>query len=141
MIDPMSGYPGYLLRRASGVAMGRLGAELARLSLRPTEATVLLVIDANQKATQSEIGKLLDIARANMAPLVSKLHKRGWIVRDRIDGRSHGLQLTSSGQKLVLRVRKAVSDHEKQLIERIPIAHREGFAEGVRALWRSYTLK
>ena len=69
----MSGYPGYLLRRASGVAMGRLGAELARLSLRPTEATVLLVIDANQKATQSEIGKLLDIARANMAPLVEAM--------------------------------------------------------------------
>jgi DNA-binding MarR family transcriptional regulator len=69
----MSDYPGYLLRRASAMAMARLAKHLKTLHLNPTDATVLSVIDANPNAKQSEIGRMLDIARANMAPLISRL--------------------------------------------------------------------
>jgi len=46
---------------------------LAALDLRPTEATVLLTIEANPNATLSGVGRLLEIASPNMAPLIARL--------------------------------------------------------------------
>ena len=135
MVDPMARFPGYALRRASAGAMVKLAKDLAVLAVRPTEAAVLMVVEANPGITQSEIGKLLDIARANMAPLASRLHKRHLLARVRIDGRSHGLRLTDSGMAFVRRIEKIVTAYEADLLERIPAAHRAGFVAGVRALW------
>ena len=59
----------------------------------PSEASVLLVIEANPNISQSEIGRMLEIAGANMAPLISRLQKRELIERQSVDGRSHGLEL------------------------------------------------
>jgi DNA-binding MarR family transcriptional regulator len=134
MKDPLDGYPGYLLRRASSLSMAKLSGKLAALELSPTEATVLHVIDANPNATQSGIGKLLDIASANMAPLVSRLEKRGLIARQRVDGRSHGLALTTRGQTLAERVRKIVGAHEAALIAKVPASQRAAFLATLRAL-------
>src|SRR5580700_2491940 len=134
MIDPMSDYPGYLLRRASAMAMARLAKHLKALHLNPTDATVLYVIDANPNSKQSEIGRLLDIARANMAPLVSRLAGRDLIERQPVDKRSHGLVLTRSGRTLMAKTKKVFAEHEAALLSRIPEAQREAFFSGVRAL-------
>ena len=134
MIDPLTNYPGYLLRRASAIAMGNLASRLKTLDLSPTEATVLNVIDANPNANQSDIGRLLDIARANMAPLVSRLAGRDLIERQPVDKRSHGLVLTRSGRTLMAKTKKIFAEHETALLSRIPEAQREAFFSGVRAL-------
>jgi len=134
MIDPMKGYPGYLLRRTSVVAMARLAKHLKALHLSPTEASVLTVIDANPNGKQSEIGRLLDIASANMAPLISRLAKRGLIERQRVDGRSHGLVLSRSGRTLTARVKKTIAEHEERLVCKIPAAQRRSFLAALLAL-------
>ncbi len=135
MIDPLMGYPGYLLRRASAAAMADLAGRLELLNLRPSEATVLQIIDANPGATQSDIGRLLDIASANMTPLASRLEDRNLIEREAVDGRSHRLALTAAGRALTARVKKAVAAHEAALLNRIPAAHRSAFLKGLRAIW------
>jgi DNA-binding MarR family transcriptional regulator len=134
MIDPLANYPGYLLRRASAAAMASLAKRLKRLDLSPTEATILNVIDANPNANQSDIGRLLDIARANMAPLVSRLAGRKLIERQPVDKRSHGLVLTRTGRNLAAKTKKAFAEHETALLTRIPEGQREVFFAGVRAL-------
>jgi DNA-binding MarR family transcriptional regulator len=134
MIDPLIDYLGYLLRRASAVAMGNLAKRLKAISLSPTEATVLTVIDANPNAGQSDIGRLLDIASANMAPLVSRLADRDLVERRPVDGRSHGLVLTGTGRKMTAKIRTIFAEHEADLLARIPKAQRESFFSGVRAL-------
>jgi DNA-binding MarR family transcriptional regulator len=134
MIDPMKDHPGYLLRRASVVAMARLAERLKALHLSPTEATVLTVIEANPNARQSEIGRLLDIASANMAPLISRLAKRGLIDRQPVDGRSHGLMLSRTGRALMARVASIIAEHEERLVSRVPAAQRRSFLAGLRAL-------
>ena len=134
MIDPLSNYPGYLLRRASAIAMGNLAKRLKGLDLSPTEATVLNVVDANPNASQSDIGRLLDIASANMAPLVSRLAERDLIERRPLDKRSHGLVLTGTGRKITAKIQKIFADHEADLLAKIPKAHRESFFSGVQAL-------
>jgi DNA-binding MarR family transcriptional regulator len=132
--DPLQDLPGYALRRASAAFMAKLAARLATLELRPAEATVLLVIGANPGVTQSEIGRLLDIASANMAPLAARLSDRDLIVRDALDRRSHGLKLSDSGRRLMNRVRRIVDELESDLLVCIPPAQRAAFLSGLKAV-------
>ena len=134
MNDPMSGYPGYLLRRASALTMARLAKRLKALHLNPTDATVLMVVAANPNAKQSEIGRLLDIARANMAPLISRLAARKLLDRQPMDGRSHGLTLTRSGQALIPRIEGVIAEHEAELIGKVAVGLRSPLVAGLRAL-------
>jgi DNA-binding MarR family transcriptional regulator len=134
-VDPLKNLPGYALRRASAATMQKLARGLSRLDLRPTEASVLIVIDSNPNITQSEIGRMLEIAGANMAPLVGRLEKRELIERQAVDGRSHGLQLTAAGRALTLRARKVMHSHEEAVLAKIPAAHRAAFLAALHALW------
>ena len=88
---------GYVLRRASSGMMSELGAVLARVGLRPVEATILLLIGAKEGSTQSEIGRTLGIKRANMVPLIAGLTAKGLVEKSPVDGRSQGLSLTATG--------------------------------------------
>jgi DNA-binding MarR family transcriptional regulator len=134
-IDPLENYPGYSLRRASAASMAKLARRFAALDLRPTEASVLMVIDANPNITQSEISKMLDIASANMAPLVSRLADRNLVDRQPVDGRSHGLALTDAGKSISRKAKQAATDHEEELFAKIPAAQRKAFLATLRALW------
>jgi DNA-binding MarR family transcriptional regulator len=115
--------------------MQKLASRLTQLELRPTEASVLMVIESNLNITQSEIGRMLDIAGANMAPLVSRLEKRELVERQPVDGRSHGLQLTAAGRALHLRAKKVMESHEAELQAKIPAADRAAFLAALQALW------
>lgn len=98
LVNPLERLLGYKLRRASSAVMADLARGLALLDLRPSEASVLLLIGANPGVTQSELGRVLGIKRANMAPLSAALERRGLILRTRVDGRSQGLSLTPAGE-------------------------------------------
>jgi DNA-binding MarR family transcriptional regulator len=135
MIDPLMEYPGYLLRRASVAAMADLADRLSVLGLRPTEATVLLVIDANPGATLSDVGRLLRIASANMVPLIARLEARDLIDREPMDGRSQALVLAPLGRSLTQKIKDVVTEHEATLIERIPAGVRGDFLEALRTIW------
>jgi DNA-binding MarR family transcriptional regulator len=115
--------------------MESLARRLAVLGLRPSEATVISVIDANQNITQSEIGRILNIARANMTPLVARLATLKYVERRPVDGRSHGLWLTSTGRALMIKIRNTLNDHEAALIAKIPAAQRKPFLAALHALW------
>ena len=135
VVDPLKDFPGYALRRASSVAIAGLARRLAALDLRPAEASVLMVIQANPNVTQSEIGRLLDVASANMAPLVSRLEDRDLIEREPVDGRSHGLTLSEAGRVLTLRAKKTIVAHEEEILSRIPASQRAAFLAGLHAIW------
>ncbi len=132
--DPVKDLPGYALRRLSAGLMAKLAARLARFNLRPAEATVLLVIGANPGVTQSEIGRLLGIASANMAPLAARLAERDLIVREAVDGRSQGLTLSETGLRVAQKARGVMEDLEADLFARIPAAERAIFLKVLCAL-------
>ncbi len=134
VIDPLKEFPGYALRRASAAFMAKLAARLAVLDLRPAEATVLLVIGSNPGITQSEIGRLLDIASANIAPLVGRLADRDLLLREPVDGRSHALTLSEAGRRLTQKARQIIEDLESTLLERIPQSLRGAFLAALRAI-------
>jgi DNA-binding MarR family transcriptional regulator len=116
--------------------MTDLAKKLGALDLRPTEATVLLTIDANPNATLSGVGRLLEIASPNMAPLIARLEGRSLIAREPMDGRSHALSLTPRGRAITNQIRKIVAEHEATLLDKIPASARSAFLESLRAIWK-----
>jgi len=133
--DPLSQLPGYLLRRASTAVLTELNLLLKPLKLRHADAAFLLLIASSPGMTQSNLGRILDIQRANMAPLVARLEKRGLLDRQRVDGRSQALALTAKGRDLEARARAVVTGFEASLFERVPPKMRPMVLPILMALW------
>jgi DNA-binding MarR family transcriptional regulator len=136
MKDPLTSFPGYSLRRAANAASGDLAQRLAALDLRQSDASLLMLIDANPGATASALGRRLDIQRANMVPILKRLEDAGLITRAPIDGKSQGLALTAAGRTRLTEGRKVIEQFERDLLERIPAEHRAHLLPALDAIWR-----
>ena len=134
--DPFKNNLGYNLRRASTAGMSRLAGQFAALDLRPTEASVLLVIEANPGIRQSEVGRMLDIRRAHMAPLIGRLDDRGLIEREPVDGRSHGLSVNASGAETVAAIKTEIESHEALIRNALGDLPEEVFMAVMKRIWK-----
>ncbi|HEY1126033.1 MAG TPA: MarR family transcriptional regulator [Sphingobium sp.] len=95
--SPLDELLGYRLRRASMAMMADLLAALHPLELSAGEASFLILVGANPGCPQSDVGRTLEIKRANLTPLVARMKARGLVVDAPIDGRSRSLTLTEAG--------------------------------------------
>ena len=132
--DPLADLPGYTLRRAANAMMDELSSRLGAINLRVSDASVLLLVDARQNMTSSEIGKVLDIQRANMVPLLARLEAAGQITRQPIDRKSQAILLTAKGLARLADVKSITAEFEADLMARIPAEHREHFMPALQAL-------
>lgn len=135
MRDPLLQYPGYVLRRASSAAMAEFASRIEALGLRTSEATILQIVAHNPGISQSALGRMLDIQRANMTPIAARLEARGLVRRLPSDGRSLGLNLTEAGHQLAQQARAVIDAFETDLTNRIPEEHRAHFLPALLALW------
>jgi DNA-binding MarR family transcriptional regulator len=135
--DPFDALLGYHLRRASVAVMADLAAALAPLGLKPVEASILLTIAVADGITQAEIGRALGIQRANMAPIMAGLIKRGLVARQAADGRSQSLRLTAAGQTTHQQAASATKAHEHRLFGRLPAPDRQRLMRQLKAIWQS----
>jgi len=135
MRDPLLQYPGYILRRASSAAMAEFASRMVVLGLRTSEATILQIVAENQGISQSALGRMLDIQRANMTPIAARLEARGLMRRLPSDGRSLGLELTAEGFLLAEKARAVIDAFETDLTNRIPPEHRAHLLPALLALW------
>ena len=131
---PLARLPGFTLRRAANAMMAELAGRLAALELKISDATVLLLVEGRHDMTSSEIGKLLDIQRANMVPLLNRLEGAGLIAREPIDRKSQAIVLTQAGQDRLAQVQALTSAFEEDLMDRIPAEHRDHFLPALNAL-------
>jgi len=136
LVDPLATLPGYLLRRAANTMMTELSARLAALDLRILEATVLLLLDTRTDLTSADIGKILDIQRANMAPLLARLEGAGLIRREPLDRKSLAILLTDDGRACRVRVDAITRQFEDDLLACIPPDHRPHLVPALQALLR-----
>lgn len=114
--------------------MAELAARLEKLELRITEASVLLLIGGRSDLTSSELGKALDIQRANMVPLLNRLEAARLLQRVPIDRKSQAIVLTPTGLARLAAVRATTKRFEADLLARIPFEHRSHFLPALKAL-------
>lgn len=119
-INPLDSLIGYQFRLVSNILMAELARNLETLDLKTSEASVLSVIGAHPRVSQSEIGRILSIKRANLAPLTAGLEQRNLIYREELDGRSHGLCLSAKGKALCSKARAIMDAQDREIIDRLP---------------------
>ena len=136
-MDPLADLLGYQLRRASQTLMAGLTRDLSALSLSVVEVSVLLVIKAHPGITQSEIGRLLDIRRANMVPLAAKLFARRLLSKDSAGGRAILLTLTTQGEEAVRAARRLIARHEARILPELSEPQRRQLAGWLATIWSS----
>ena len=114
--------------------MAELSARLDPLGLRISDASVLLLVAGGKDLTSSDIGKILDIQRANMVPLLNRLDEAGIIERVPINLKSQAIRLTPDGKRKLAEVRAIVDQFETDLLDRIPPEHRQHFLPALQSL-------
>jgi DNA-binding MarR family transcriptional regulator len=124
---PIQELIGYALRRAQGVVYADLHDALARISLRPLQFTLLLMVAENPGSSQSGVCEALGIQKANGVPTMSELERRGFIIRRKSahDARSYELHLTNKGKRILQRAGEVQSLHEQRMIQRIGVDGRD----------------
>ena len=124
---PLQESIGYALRRAQGAVYSTLNDALARISLRPLQFTLLVMVAENPGTSQSGVCEALGIQKANCVPTMSELERRGFIIRKKsaTDARSYELHITNKGKRILQRAGELQSSHEQQLIERIGVDGRD----------------
>jgi len=118
---------GYNLRRAHGVQKQRFAAVFGPLAIRPVTLSALGIIYEHPGITQAELGKSLNIKRANMVPVMAELEGRGLIAR-RIsdsDRRAHVIALTPAGQKFTVKLLELHGKLEDDLARELGLRERD----------------
>lgn len=133
--NPLSALPGYTLRRAAHAMMAELGLRLAPLGLRVADASVLLLIEGRADMTSAEIGRILDIQRANMVPLLARLEAAGLIERRALNRKSQAIVLAAAGKAAQDRLHRVIAQFEADLLARIAPEHRAHLVPALNALW------
>jgi DNA-binding MarR family transcriptional regulator len=118
---------GYNLRRAHGIQRQRFAAVFAPLSIRPVQLSILGLVYENPRLKQSDLGKALDIKRANVVTLLDQLERRNLIERKpaRTDRRSLVLQLTPAGRKLTTQLLELHRRLEADLTKHLGLRERD----------------
>lgn len=99
----MQGLVGYNIRRAELHMRQAFDRNVGKSGLRPSEFSILVLIDRNALVTQAALGRALNIRRPNMVVLIEGLERRGLVVRaeQEHDRRMHTLRLTPKGTTLL----------------------------------------
>jgi DNA-binding MarR family transcriptional regulator len=106
---------GYLLARAGSESRRRFVEALARQDLTLAAYSVLMILGAQDGATQRRLADWAGIDPRNLVPILDDLEARGLIVREAhpVDRRRHAVRLSPAGRaKLgrLSRVGKQVED-------------------------------
>lgn len=134
-VDPFDSLVGYQLRRASHALFGSLAEALVKHGLSVVEASVLVVIAESDGVTQSYIGRVLDIHRANMVPLAAKLAAKALTTCER-NGRELVLRASPAGKRTARQVRAIMNKHDAAHFAGLERSQRDWLLATLRALWR-----
>ena len=118
---------GYNLRRAHGVQKQRFETVFGPLAIRPVTLSALGTIYDNPGITQAELGKKLNIKRANMVPVMAELEGRGLIARRPSDNdrRAHVVALTPAGLKFTVKLLELHRRLEEDLVNALGARDRD----------------
>jgi DNA-binding MarR family transcriptional regulator len=137
-LDVLTSHLGYSLRRAQVWVFQDFIRTLSVIDIRPAQYSVLVVIGANPGLSQAELADRLAIERARLVHMLDHLQQRGLTERlpSPTDRRTHALQLTKEGQKVLKRAKALAARHEARLTEKLGAGAREQVLELLKGFVR-----
>jgi DNA-binding MarR family transcriptional regulator len=133
----LSQAPGQLIRIAQQVHT-RLWAEYVGHELTAPQYAALIALAVEPGADQRTVGERASLDKATMAELVSRLVRRGLVLRrrDPADGRRNLLALSPAGAHLLDQVGEGVRAVQCQLLAPLDEAERDRLVELLAAVAR-----
>jgi DNA-binding MarR family transcriptional regulator len=117
---------GYAASRAAIELRKTFARHMAPFDLRITEFSILMLVVANPRVNQRQLGQALDISAPNMAVTLDRMVERGWVerVRSTEDRRAQQIHLTATGRSLVQRTEKIATTMEDGALRQLSPAER-----------------
>jgi len=117
---------GYAASRAAIELRKTFARHMAPLDIKVTEFSILMLVAANPRVNQRQLGQALDISAPNMAVTLDRMVERGWVerVRSTEDRRAQQIHLKSTGRSLVQRAEKIAATMEDAALRRLSAAER-----------------
>ena len=127
---------GYALRRAQLASTAEFLEAMKEVDLRPTQFSVLILINENPGVRQTEVCAALGLQKANFVPLLNELERRGLAERRPgiPDRRASALHLTEQGSTVLRRALQLHSEWETQVAARLGPKGREQLLALLRQL-------
>jgi DNA-binding MarR family transcriptional regulator len=109
---------GYAATRASVQLKRSFMRHLGPLELKAVEFSILVLVAANERVNQKQLGQALDVSPPNMAVTLDRMVERGWVLRERCsdDRRSQRIALMPAGRKLAARAEKIAATMEDEAL-------------------------
>lgn len=129
---------GYHLRRASVFDLQGAVAALEPEGLRTVPMSVLMTIVEEPGISAAQICRTLGMQRANIAPILADLEKRGLFLReaDPTDSRIQRLFPTQTGTAEARNAVERVSRHEQKMLSRLTPAEQQDLRRLLALIWQ-----
>jgi DNA-binding MarR family transcriptional regulator len=107
----------FLLAQVGAHAAMRFAQRIAPLGLLPPHSGILFALDESAGMSQQQLATLLGVHPSRLVALVDDLEALGLAERQRSaeDRRSHALQLTEEGRKVVAEIARLSNKHQDDL--------------------------
>jgi DNA-binding MarR family transcriptional regulator len=117
---------GYAASRAAIEMRKVFARHMKPFELKVVEFSILMLVAANPRVNQKQIGQTLDISAPNMAVTLDRMVERGWVqrVRSEQDRRAQHIHLTAQGRELVQRAGKVAATMEDSALRMLSTAER-----------------
>ena len=114
-------FTGYVVRRAQVWIFQDFKRALKELDMTPAQFSVMKIVAANPGIAQARVAEVLCIERARLVQMLDRLEAPRLIDRTQsaIDRRSHALQLTTAGARMLDRLQLRIEAHERNVVARI----------------------
>jgi DNA-binding MarR family transcriptional regulator len=124
------------LQRATHHTLHALVASLADLDLTASEINTLANVADGQPRNVRELSTDTGIRATTLTGVLDRLERRGYLVRelDATDRRSFRLTLTATGRTVATRVRRAVTDLEREALAGLTARQIAGYHAVITAL-------
>lgn len=108
---------GFNLRSAQLAVFQHFNRSLGDSDITPPQFGTLILIEANPGISQSAVAAALRFDRSTLVQIIDRLEGRGLVVRKASarDRRSHALELTPKGERLVAELKERVRAHEEAI--------------------------
>ena len=130
-LDDLYDRPGFMLRRAHQIATSVFMEATAELRVTTTQFGILYLLAHRPCVDQITVARLLGLDRSTTGMVVRSLELAGFVARvvDPADKRRRTLQLTLSGQHMLLRMQAPAAQAVAQLLAPLSPAERPVFLQ------------
>ncbi|MGI9483971.1 MAG: MarR family winged helix-turn-helix transcriptional regulator [Hyphomicrobiales bacterium] len=117
-IKDMKKSPHHLLRRAAQYASDLYSAEVGNKGLTHRQFTVLLAVEQNEGASQTDLVQITGIDRSTLAELIARLTATGLLQRRRTkkDARVNTVKLSAAGRRALTAAQPGAKTADQRLL-------------------------